>query len=93
MIMKCVSQNVYRGVVSRSHHIVLVLNRPQDAAHLSMIHDTAILFAAGRYNAFNFLSNDGDDQAAAVEFFVSEYRKAIVSNLEGIVGPVVRPQG
>ena len=53
----------------------------------------AILFAAGRYNAFNFLSNDGDDQAAAVEFFVSEYRKAIVSYLEGIVGPVVRPQG
>ena len=55
----------------------------------------AILFAAGRYNAFNFLSNDGneDDQAKAVDFYVSEYRKAIVSNLEGVVGPVVRPQG
>jgi hypothetical protein len=53
----------------------------------------AILFAAGRYNAFNFLSNDGDDQEKAVEFYVSEYRKAIVSNLEGAVGPVVRPQG
>jgi hypothetical protein len=53
----------------------------------------AILFAAGRYNAFNFLSNDGEDQAEAVEFYVSEYRKAIVSNLEGVVGPVVRPQG
>jgi hypothetical protein len=53
----------------------------------------AILFAAGRYNAFNFLSNDGEDQAEAVEFYVSEYRKAVVSNLEGVVGPVVRPQG
>ena len=55
----------------------------------------AILFAAGRYNAFNFLSRDGkaDDQAKAVEFYVSEYRKAIVSNLEGVVGPVVKPQG
>lgn len=55
----------------------------------------AILFAAGRYNAFNFLSNHGadDDQAKAVEFYVSEYRKAIVSNLEGVVGPVVRSQG
>jgi TPR repeat protein len=55
----------------------------------------AILFAAGRYNAFNFLSNDGteQDQAQAVEFYVSEYRKAIVSNLEGVVGPVVKPQG
>jgi len=55
----------------------------------------AILFAAGRYNAFNFLSNNGDadDQAKAVEFYVSEYRKAIEQNLEGVVGPVVRPQG
>jgi len=53
----------------------------------------AILFAAGRYNAFNFLSNNGDDQEKAVAFYVSEYRKAIVSNLEGVVGPVVRPQG
>jgi hypothetical protein len=54
----------------------------------------AILFAAGRYNAFNFLSNDGaqQDQEQAVEFYVSEYRKAIVSNLEGVVGPVVKPQ-
>lgn len=55
----------------------------------------AILFAAGRYNAFNFLSNGGteDGQADAVEFYVSEYRKALVSNLEGVVGPVVKPQG
>jgi len=55
----------------------------------------AILFAAGRYNAFNFISNGGtdEDQAAAVEFYVSEYRKALVSNLEGVVGPVVKPQG
>ena len=55
----------------------------------------AILFAAGRYNAFNFISNGGtgQDQAKAVEFYVSEYRKALVSNLEGVVGPVVKPQG
>jgi hypothetical protein len=55
----------------------------------------AILFAAGRYNAFNFLSHDGteQDRATAVEFYVSEYRKAIVSNLEGAVGPVVKTQG
>jgi len=53
----------------------------------------AILFAAGRYNAFNFLSHNGaqQDQDKAVEFYVSEYRKAIVSNLEGVVGPVVKP--
>jgi hypothetical protein len=55
----------------------------------------AILFAAGRYNAFNFLSHsDGEqDQEQAVEFYVSEYRKAITSNLEGVVGPVVKAQG
>jgi hypothetical protein len=55
----------------------------------------AILFAAGRYNAFNFVSHNGTekDQEKAVEFYVSEYRKALVSNLEGVVGPVVKPQG
>lgn len=53
-----------------------------------------ILFAAGRYNAFNFLSRNGneEDQDSAVEFYVSEYRKALVSNLEGVVGPVVKQQ-
>ena len=55
----------------------------------------AILFAAGRYNAFNFLSHSGTDQdrPTAVEFYVSEYRKALVSNLDGVVGPVVKAQG
>ncbi|MFY9327418.1 MAG: DUF3144 domain-containing protein [Georgfuchsia sp.] len=55
----------------------------------------AILFAAGRYNAFNFISNGGteQDQAKAVEFYVSEYRKALVSNIKGDIGPVVKPQG
>jgi hypothetical protein len=54
----------------------------------------AILFAAGRYNAFNLLTR-GDAQGnrdAAIDFYVNEYRKAITSNLEGVVGPVVRPQ-
>jgi hypothetical protein len=55
----------------------------------------AILFAAGRYNAFNFLSNGGvkQNQEEAVEFYVSEYRKAIISNLEGVVGSVIKSQG
>ena len=55
----------------------------------------AILFAAGRYNAFNFVTHGGTeaDQDEAVEFYVSEYRKALVSNLQGVVGPVVKPQG
>ena len=54
----------------------------------------AILFAAGRYNAFNFVSHNGleEDRERAVEFYVSEYRKALVSNMEGVVGPVVKPQ-
>jgi hypothetical protein len=54
----------------------------------------AILFAAGRYNAFNFVSHDGteQDKENAVNFYVSEYRKALVSNMEGAVGPVVKPQ-
>ena len=54
----------------------------------------AILFAAGRYNAFNFVSTGGTDdtRAQAEAFYVSEYRKALVSNLEGVVGPVVASQ-
>jgi len=54
----------------------------------------AILFEAGRYNAFNFLSNDGtpEDRDRAIEFYVSEYRKALIENMDGVVGPVVRGQ-
>jgi hypothetical protein len=55
----------------------------------------AILFAAGRYNAFNFVATGGTDEtrAQAVDFYVNEYRKAIVSNLDGAVGPVVKENG
>jgi hypothetical protein len=55
----------------------------------------AILFAAGRYNAFNFVTHGGTEanREQALEFYVSEYRKAISSNLDGVVGPVVKPQG
>ena len=53
----------------------------------------AILFAAGRYNAFNYLSTTPggtpEDQAKAVEFYVSEYRKALLANLAGQVGSVL----
>lgn len=54
----------------------------------------AILFAAGRYNAFNFISKGGTDKnrAEAIEFYVSEYRKALISNLDGVVGPVMKPE-
>jgi hypothetical protein len=55
----------------------------------------AILFAAGRYNAFNFLSRGGqdEDRPQAIEFYVSEYRKALTSNLDGVVGPVLKRDG
>lgn len=53
----------------------------------------AILFAAGRYNAFNCLSHTDHltpaDEAKALDFYVSEYRKALKSNLAGAVGPVI----
>ena len=55
----------------------------------------AILFAAGRCSAFNYVSHDGteQDKEAAVGFYASDCRKALVSNMEGAVGPVVQPQG
>jgi len=37
-------------------------------------------------------AGDAENRKQAVEFYVSEYRKAIESNLDGVVGPVVRPQ-
>lgn len=39
-----------------------------------------ILFAAGRYDAFNFLSRNGNDEDrdSPVEFYDSEYRTALV---------------
>lgn len=54
----------------------------------------AILFAAGRYYAFNFVSTGGMDEARpqAESFYVSEYRKAFASKLEGAIGPVLRSQ-
>lgn len=59
----------------------------RDAGEVS----AAILFAAGRYNAFNFVTRDGEpeNRARAVDFYVSEYRKALEQNLDGVVGPVV----
>jgi Protein of unknown function (DUF3144) len=55
----------------------------------------AILFAAGRYNAFNFLAGGGteQDRPAATEYYVNEYRKAFIGNLDGAVGPLVRGAG
>ena len=52
----------------------------------------AILFAAGRYNAFNFLSRGGtaEKRDEAVEFYVAEYRKALVTQMDGALGPVVK---
>ena len=54
----------------------------------------AILFAAGRYNAFNFVTRGGaeSERETGINFYVTEYRKALESNLDGVVGPVVRPQ-
>jgi len=77
-------------LVDRFIHLANQLAEEAGAGEAS----AAILFAAGRYNAFNFLSQNGseEDRERAVEFYVSEYRKAVVSNLEGVVGPVIKPQ-
>jgi len=51
----------------------------------------AILFAAGRYNSFNFLSQGGNDKepSEAAKFYVDEYRKAFIQNMSGVVGKVI----
>jgi hypothetical protein len=79
--------------LQRVDQFVELANRMSEGGKQGEV-SAAILFAAGRYNAFNFLSNGGaqEDRARAVDFYVSEYRKAIESNLDGVVGPVVKPQ-
>ena len=69
-------------------------NRLAEAGNSGEV-SAAILFAAGRYNAFNFLSQGGteEDRAKAMEFYVAEYRNALASNLDGVVGPVMKTQG
>ena len=51
----------------------------------------ALLFAAGRYNSFNFLAKGrtDKDRPAALAFYTEEYRKAFESNLDGAAGPVL----
>lgn len=80
----------FLDLVDRFIHLANRLAEGGQAGEVS----AAILFAAGRYNAFNFVSNGGTDDTRpqAEDFYVSEYRKALVSNLEGVVGPVVQPQ-
>ena len=72
-------------------HLANRLAGPGNSGEVS----AAILFAAGRYTAFNFVAHKTteQDQEAAVELYVAEYRKALVANLAGAVGPVVKPQG
>jgi hypothetical protein len=72
-------------------HLANTLSEKRSSGEVS----AAILFAAGRYNAFNFITQGGTDEgrAAAMEFYVSEYRNALSSNLDGVVGPVVKAQG
>lgn len=80
----------FLDLVDKFIHLANELAKDGRAGEVS----AAILFAAGRYNAFNFLSTGGTDDARpqAENFYVSEYRTAFVSNLDGVVGPVVKPQ-
>jgi len=80
----------FLDLVDKFIHLANSLAETGQAGEVS----AAILFAAGRYNAFNFVSTGGADadRPQAEAFYVSEYRKALVSNLDGVVGPVVKPQ-
>ncbi len=81
--------------LKRVDEFIDLANRMAEGGHQGDA-SAAILFAAGRYNAFNFASRNAgteQDPETAAEFYVSEYRKAFISNLEGAVGPVIKPQG
>ena len=48
---------------------------------------SAILFAAARYNAFNFYALEADPESSregAVEYFCEQYRIMLLSNLDAL---------
>ncbi|HAL38154.1 MAG TPA: hypothetical protein DCP03_08545 [Polaromonas sp.] len=73
--------------VDKFIHLANEMAKNRDTGEVS----AAILFAAGRYNSFNFLAKGRtqEDQPAATAFYTEEYRKAFESNLNGVVGPVI----
>jgi len=73
--------------VDKFIHLANEIAKSKDIGEVS----AAILFAAGRYNSFNFLAkgHPQKDQAEAIAFYTEEYRKAFESNLSGAVGPVM----
>lgn len=73
--------------VDKFIHLANEMAKNKDIGEVS----AAILFAAGRYNSFNFLAKGHTlkEQPEAVAFYTQEYRKAFESNLNGAVGPVM----
>ena len=56
---------------------------------------SAILFAAARYNAFNFYALEADPESnreGAVEYFCEQYRRMLLSNLDALA-PDGSPDG
>ena len=77
--------------VDKFIHLANEMAARRDTGEIS----AAILFAAGRYNSFNFLAKvrTDKDRPAAVSFYTEEYRKAFESNLDGSAGPVLGRPG
>ncbi|MBK5204977.1 MAG: DUF3144 domain-containing protein [Polaromonas sp.] len=73
--------------VDKFIHLANEMAKNRDIGEVS----AAILFAAGRYNSFNFLAKGRtkEGQPEATAFYTQEYRKAFESNLNGAVGPVM----
>lgn len=73
--------------VDKFIHLANELAQGQDTGVVS----AALLFAAGRYNAFNYLSKGGseDERDKAADYYADEYRRAFLQNIAGTVGPVI----
>lgn len=61
-------------------HLANELNEKHNSTKIS----SAIMFAAARYNAFNFFVTDGEsaNEAQAIDYYCEQYRKMLHDNFQ-----------
>lgn len=61
-------------------HLANELNEKHNSTKIS----SAMMFAAARYNAFNFFVTDGEreNEAQAIDYYCEQYRKMLLDNFQ-----------
>jgi hypothetical protein len=84
--MSNVSDNVPQEFYDFVDEFINLANRLGETWPTSRV-SSAILFAAARYNAFNFYALEADPDSSregAVEYFCEQYKMMLLSNLDAL---------